>query len=98
MPPSVPKKAKKTAALARREPPSRRSKAPRAELVPKHIELDDAAAAYAGAGRAERGNPFWLSSALRPNRAKYPSLHELIKLPLNPLGEPGVVDDDAGFD
>jgi hypothetical protein len=40
---AVPEKSKKTAALARREPPSRCSKAPRAELVPKPSKLDDAA-------------------------------------------------------
>jgi integrase len=49
----VPKKTKKSAALPRRTPALRRSKAPRSELVPKASELDDAAAAYAGASRAE---------------------------------------------
>jgi integrase len=45
------KTAKKTAALARRQPKT--SSARRAELVPKPNELADAAAAYAGASRAE---------------------------------------------
>jgi hypothetical protein len=46
------KTAKKTAALARRQPKTAPS-ARRAELVPKPNELADAAAAYAGASRAE---------------------------------------------
>jgi integrase len=46
------KTTKKTTALSRR-PPSAKPHAARAELVPKPSELDDAAAAYAGASRAE---------------------------------------------
>ena len=35
---------------------------------------------------------------LNANRAKNPRLNKLVELPLDALGEPRVVDDDAGFD
>jgi site-specific recombinase XerD len=48
----MPKPTKKITALARRKPATK-PRAPRAELVPKPSKLEDAAAAYASASRAE---------------------------------------------